>query len=55
MEKGKVIQFFKNDHNKLLKTINLLNEEKMIKDIIIENWTVKDIISHISSLELGSN
>ncbi len=49
MEKDKVIQFFKNDHNKLLKIVNLLNEEKMIKDIIIGDWTVKDIISHISA------
>jgi hypothetical protein len=49
MDKIKVIEFFKNDHAKLVNVVNQLDKEQMIKKIVIASWTVKDIIAHISA------
>lgn len=49
MNLGEAIQFFKNDHQKLEDVISRLTEEQMISEKVQGNWTVKDILAHISA------
>ncbi|MFX1282928.1 MAG: DinB family protein [Promethearchaeota archaeon] len=52
MNKLQTIQFLKNNHQKLEKVINRLEENQMVEDIISIKWTVKDILAHISAWNL---
>ena len=47
--KAAVINFLKDDHQKLIDAVTQLKEEQMIDTAVIDNWTVKDIIAHISA------
>jgi len=49
MNLEKTIQFFKNDHQKMEKVLSKLTKEQMINEKVQGNWTVKDIIAHISA------
>lgn len=52
MNKQKTIQFLKNNHKKLEKVINGLKKSQMVEKIILEKWTTKDILAHISAWNL---
>lgn len=49
MTKGETIKFLKQDHQKLLDVVSNLTVEQLTSKKIIENWTVKDILAHISA------
>ena len=49
MNQEETIQFFKNDHQKLQSVISKLSQEQMITEKVQGNWTVKDILAHISA------
>ncbi len=44
-----VLQFFKDDHGKLVKVIDQLDEDQMVNHAVLGEWDVKDIIAHISA------
>jgi hypothetical protein len=52
MNKKQAIQFLKNNHEKLEKAINGLEEHQITEDIIVGKWTTKEIIAHISAWNL---
>ena len=49
MDQEETLQFFKNDHQKLVNVLSTLNESQMRTDRVQGDWTVKDIIAHISA------
>ena len=49
LDRDEVLQFFKEDHEKLVKVIDQLDETLMVNQSILVDWDVKDIISHISA------
>jgi uncharacterized damage-inducible protein DinB len=52
MDKQRAMQFFKDNHEKLLEVIGRLKQGQMVNDIVLGNWTVKDILAHISAWNL---
>ncbi|MHA2003533.1 MAG: DinB family protein [Candidatus Thorarchaeota archaeon] len=52
MNQGAILRFFREDHRKLKQTIAKLTESQMINDIVMGDWSVKDIIAHISAWNL---
>ena len=49
MNQGAILRFFREDHRKLKQTIEKLTESQMINDLVMGDWSVKDIIAHISA------
>jgi hypothetical protein len=49
LNKDGVIKFLKEDHAKLVETVDKLEKKQMTKKIVIAAWTAKDIIAHISA------
>ncbi|MHA2230238.1 MAG: DinB family protein [Candidatus Thorarchaeota archaeon] len=49
MNLEKTIQFFVDDHQKLENILSKLNDKQLNNEKIQGNWTVKDIIAHISA------
>jgi hypothetical protein len=43
------LRFFREDHRKLKHTIGNLSDSQIINDIVMGDWTVKDIIAHIAA------
>jgi uncharacterized damage-inducible protein DinB len=52
LNQGAILRFFREDHRKLKQTIAKLTESQMINDIVMGDWSVKDIIAHISAWNL---
>jgi uncharacterized damage-inducible protein DinB len=52
MNRQQSIQFFNDNHKKLVEVLNRLKKTQMDEDIILGKWTVKDIIAHISAWNL---
>ncbi|MFX0107362.1 MAG: DinB family protein, partial [Candidatus Hodarchaeota archaeon] len=44
-----MLRFFREDHRKLKGVISKLSKSQMVKDKVLGNWSVKDIIAHISA------
>ena len=49
IKKSKIIRQLEKDHQYLRKIINKLTEEQITEVKIIDNWTLKDIIAHLSA------
>ena len=49
MNQEETILFFKTDHQKLENIISKLTRKQMTEEMVQGNWTVKDIIAHISA------
>ncbi len=49
MDQEEIIQFFKDDHQKLRNAISKLTESQMNTDKIQGSWTVRDVLAHISA------
>lgn len=49
LDREEVLQFFKEDHGKLVKVITQLDEDQMVSHAVLGEWDVKDIITHISA------
>jgi uncharacterized damage-inducible protein DinB len=49
MNQGAILRFFQEDHRKLKQTIAKLTESQIVNDIVMGNWSVKDVIAHISA------
>jgi hypothetical protein len=52
LNQGAVLRFFREDHRKLKQTIAKLSESQILKDVVMGDWSVKDIIAHISAWNL---
>jgi hypothetical protein len=52
MNKKQAIQFLTDNHIKLEKTINRLEENQITEDIILGKWKTKEIIAHLSAWNL---
>ncbi|MFW9968011.1 MAG: DinB family protein [Candidatus Thorarchaeota archaeon] len=46
------MRFFREDHRKLKQTLAKLTESQIVNDIIMGDWSVKDVIAHISAWNL---
>ena len=46
------MRFFREDHRKLKQTIGKLSESQILNDVVMGDWTVKDIIAHITAWNL---
>jgi uncharacterized damage-inducible protein DinB len=49
MNQDEAIRFFESDHQKLEDIVSKLTEEQLLTERVQGNWTVKDIIAHISA------
>lgn len=49
---GAILRFFREDHRKLKQTLAKLTESQIVNDIIMGDWSVKDVIAHISAWNL---
>ena len=49
LNQGAVLRFFREDHRKLKQTIGKLSESQILNDIVMGDWTVKDVIAHIAA------
>jgi hypothetical protein len=49
LNQGSVLRFFREDHRKLKQTIGKLSESQILNDIVMGDWTVKDVIAHIAA------
>ncbi len=49
MDQEETIQFFRDDHQKLKDVVSKLTEFQMKTHKVQGNWTVKDILAHISA------
>lgn len=49
MEKQEVIQTFKAGHQKMADVVQKLSEEQMVKEKVLDDWSVKDILAHLSA------
>jgi hypothetical protein len=52
MDQQETIKFLKNDHKKMEEVITSLTSQQCTKIPIIGNWTVKDILAHISAWKI---
>ena len=55
MKKQSFIRFYTENHEELYKSINKLNKAQMEEIITLGNWTVKDILAHISAWNFELN
>jgi len=46
------LRFFREDHRKLKQTLAKLTESQIVNEIIMGDWSVKDVIAHISAWNL---
>jgi uncharacterized damage-inducible protein DinB len=46
------LRFFREDHRKLKQTLAKLTKSQIVNDIIMGDWSVKDVIAHISAWNL---
>lgn len=46
------MRFFREDHRKLKQTLAKLTESQIVNEIIMGDWSVKDVIAHISAWNL---
>lgn len=49
MQKKKAIEIFKSGHKEFQSLLKLLTPDQLANISVLENWTVKDIISHLSA------
>jgi hypothetical protein len=49
LNQGAVLRFFQEDHRKLRQTISKLTESQIVNDIVMGDWSVKDVIAHITA------
>lgn len=49
MEKQKVMQAFEASHQKMADVIQKLSKEQMVKEKVLDDWSVKDILAHLSA------
>jgi hypothetical protein len=49
MDQEEIIQFFRDDHQKLKDVISKLTESQINTDKVQVSWTVRDILAHISA------
>jgi hypothetical protein len=49
LNQGAILRFFREDHRKLKQTISKLSESQILKDIVMGDWSVKDVLAHISA------
>jgi hypothetical protein len=43
------LRFFREDHRKLKQTIAKLTESQIVNDVVMGDWSVKDVIAHITA------
>lgn len=51
MNREEILSALKESREKLLEAIEGLNEETIVKDRVVENWTIKDMLYHLSMWE----
>jgi len=51
MSKTKLLQEIQDEHQRLEKTLAIVNAEQMVIPGVIDDWTVKDILAHITVWE----
>ncbi len=52
MKKEKTTELLVNDHKKMETVVNLLSKEEMLKIRVLDVWSVKDVIAHLSAWNL---
>jgi hypothetical protein len=51
MTKSRLIEEIQLEHQRLEKTLSMISEEQMLLPDVIDGWTVKDILAHITVWE----
>ena len=51
MTKDEVLEALRNNRDQLLKAIEGLSEDVLVEEKVIDNWTIKDMLYHISMWE----